>query len=807
MAEGVRPDHAAARSPLVAWLAEVRAADGAVVGGKGASLGELTHALAGTGALLPAGFVVTTAGYREFVAQPALARAIEGALTELREARCTTGEAARAISAAMLQGELPPGVVQAVRAAYGELCRRLGVADAPVAVRSSATTEDLPGASFAGQHASFLGVQGDAQVIEAVRACFASLFTERAMAYRQELGFDHAAAELAVVVHGMVAWPQCEAAGVIFTLDTETGFPGVVVIDGSWGVGEGVVQGIVTPDEFVVFKPSLGVATRPVIGRRAGRKLQKLVAGDQPGTTLVVDTSEAERESFCLSDVDVAQLAEWAVRIESHYGRPMDVEWVKDGASGRLGIVQARPETVHSSRLAESLRSFVLLERGEPIVHGASVGTAIAAGAARIVTDLAGAAFRDGEVLVTRATSPDWVPLMRRAAAIVTDTGGRTSHAAIVSRELGVPAVVGTQDATARIDGGEEVTVCCAEGREGTVYRGHLAFEAREASLGDVPPTRTKVMMNLAIPDAAFRWWRMPVDGVGLARIEFIISEEIRAHPMALLHPERVKDAAIRQELTDLARGYSSGADYFVERLAEGIARIAAAQYPRPVVVRLSDFKSNEYADLVGGRWFEPQEPNPMLGLRGASRYYHERYREAFALECAAIRRVRSEMGLTNVIVMIPFCRTVPEADRVLEAMAGNGLARGEEGLKVWLMCEIPSNVVLAADFAQRIDGFSIGSNDLTQLTLGVDRDSAELRALFDERDPAVKSLIRSVIATSHANGITVGFCGQAPSDDPEFATFLVECGIDSVSVNPDAVLATRRVIAAAESATAAGPG
>jgi pyruvate,water dikinase len=785
----------------IAWLDSVGAGDSALVGGKAASLGELRHALSGTGAIVPEGFAVTAHGYRMFVQQPSLALALARALDALSAGKVTAAEAARAIRAAMEAAPLPAPLSEAIGAAYVQLCGRRGGRDVPVAVRSSATAEDQPGASFAGQHASYLGVVGREALLEACRACFASLYTGRAMEYRASLGLRHTGVALAIAVHAMVAWPVTGAAGVMFTIDPETGFPGAVVINGSWGVGEAVVQGLVTPDEFVVFKASLERAPDPVIARRLGNKPKKLLAGETPGTTTAVDTTDLERSRLCLSDAEAVKLARWATTIERHYGVAMDIEWARDGATGEMAIVQARPETVHAGHAAEALRRYTLTGQGTPLVRGISVGSAVASGPARVVASLEGARLQDGEVLVTSATSPDWVGLMRRAAAIVTDLGGRTSHAAIVSRELGVPAVVGTGDATARIESGTVVTVSCAEGREGRVYAGKLAFEVREARLDEIPQTRTKVMMNLAIPDAAFRWWQLPVDGVGLARIEFIISEEIRAHPMALLHPERV-DGDARQSLRELTRGYTTGAEYFVDRLAQGIAQIAAAQYPKPAVVRLSDFKSNEYAGLTGGRWFEPPEPNPMLGLRGASRYCHERYREAFALECAALRRVRETMGLTNVVVMIPFCRTVPEADRVLEEMAANGLVRGQDGLRVWLMCEVPSNVVLAADFARRVDGFSIGSNDLTQLVLGVDRDSAELGALFNERDPAVKSMIRSVITTAHANGVTVGFCGQAPSDDPDYAAFLVECGIDSISVNPDAVLRAKQTVAAAERAS-----
>ncbi|MGE0600022.1 MAG: phosphoenolpyruvate synthase [Dehalococcoidia bacterium] len=794
-------------SSFIAWLETVGRGDAERAGGKGASLGELNRIFRDSTALVPTGFVVTADGYRAFVANPNLAAAMKTALADRATGVATIEEAAWAIRAAMLATPLPVELESAVRAAYRELKRRLGSDPAAVAVRSSATMEDLPEASFAGQHASYLGVVGEDGVMNACRECFASLFTARAMSYRESIGVAHDAAALAVVVHEMVAWPECSAAGVLFTIDTETGFPGVTVINGNWGVGESVVKGIATPDEIVIFKAGLGEALLPIISRKLGNKLQKVVASDVPGATKVEATGSLERTTLCLSDAEAVQLCRWADDIERHYGCPMDIEWVREAGTGRLGIVQARPETVHGATASRPGRTYRLLEEPEPILRGASVGAAIAAGRVRVIQSPDTGVLETGDILVTSATTPDWVPLMRKAGAVVTDVGGRTSHAAIVCRELGVTAVVGTGNGTSALKTGDAVTVSCAEGSEGHVFEGELRFEVAEPPAGASPATQTKVLMNLAIPDAALRWWQLPVDGVGLVRIEFIISEEIGAHPMALLHPERIGDAAERERIEELARGGGSASAYFVDRLASGIGRIAAVQYPRPVVVRLSDFKTNEYAGLMGGRWFEPAEANPMLGWRGAVRYTHPGYREAFALECRAIAKVRNEMGLTNVVVMIPFCRTVPECDHVLAEMAANGLARGADGLQVWLMCEVPSNVVLAAEFAKRIDGFSIGSNDLTQLVLGVDRDSAELRGLFTERDPAVKWMIRSVIEAAHGAGVTVSFCGQAPSDDPDFATFLVECGIDSISVTPDTVARVRLVIAEAERRLASVPG
>jgi pyruvate,water dikinase len=777
--------------PFVVRLDDPGAGDVTLTGGKAASLARLATALAGTDALIPHGFVVTSHAYRSFMAT--------GGLPEILDAVAAGTAGAPAARAAMERQALPRDVEQAIRAAYRDLAAYEGVAAPIVAVRSSATAEDLPGASFAGQHNSFLGVAGEDGVVAACKSCFASLFTDRAVAYRERMGFDHRAVSLAVVVHTMVAWPDCEAAGVMFTLDPESGFPGVVVINGSWGVGEAVVQGLATPDEFLLFKAALQRCASPVIRRRKGQKARKVVAGPHGLGTSLVDSSPTEQAGYCINDAEAVQLARWAVTLEQHFGCPMDIEWVKDGATGRLGIVQARPETVHGRAAPSVAQSYIVHQPPDPIVRGIAVGTSVATGVARIVTHADMSRLAPGDILVAPSTSPDWVPLMRSAAAIVTDLGGRTSHAAIVSRELGVPAVVGTGDGTRAIRDGDVLTVSCAEGSEGRVYPGRVPFDIETIAVEAVEEAYrapVRLMLNLSIPDAALRWWRLPVDGVGLARIEYIVSEWIRAHPMALLHPERIDDAAVRARLDALAADYPSGADYFVDQLAQGIALLAAAQHPRPVVVRLSDFKSNEYAGLIGGRWFEPTEANPMLGLRGASRYYHERYREAFSLECQAILRARSEMGLDNIVVMIPFCRTVPECDRVLAEMAANGLARGVEGLRVWLMCEVPSNVVLASEFARRVDGFSIGSNDLTQLALGVDRDSADLRALFDERDPAVQSMIRSVVLAAHAAGITVSLCGQAPTDHPEFAAFLVDCGIDSISVSPDAVGRARRAIA-----------
>jgi pyruvate,water dikinase len=582
-------------------------------------------------------------------------------------------------------------------------------------------------------------------------------------------------------------------AGVMFSIDTETGFDKVVLIDAAWGLGENVVQGAVDPDEYQVFKPLLSQPSLvPIIEKKLGEKAQKMIYardGDRP--TRNVPTSKAERSAFVLNDQDILALARWACVIEDHYGCPMDMEWAKDGESGELFIVQARPETVQSRKEATAFKSYRIKSKGRKLVTGLSIGDAIVAGRACLIDSPRDIGrFVDGAILVTQTTDPDWVPIMKRAAAIVTDHGGRTSHAAIVSRELGLPAIVGAGNATEVLHGDQEVTVSCAEGDEGFVYEGRAEFETEELDLQSVPATRTHVMLNLANPAAAFRWWRIPADGVGLARMEFVVSNHIKVHPMALVHYDALKDEEAKRTIAELTRGYDDKTEYFVDRLARGLARIAAAHYPKPVIVRMSDFKTNEYADLIGGAAFEPKEENPMIGFRGASRYYSPRYQAGFALECQAIRRLRQDMGLDNVIVMIPFCRSTKEADRVLAVMAENGLKRGEHGLQVYVMCEIPSNVILAKAFAERFDGFSIGSNDLTQLTLGVDRDSAELAELFDEQDEAVKWMIESVIREAHKAGAKVGLCGQAPSDHPEFAEFLVACGIDSMSVSPDSFIA-----------------
>jgi pyruvate,water dikinase len=784
----------------VVQLERLGAADLATVGGKNASLGELIRHLTRAGVRVPGGFATTAHAYREFLAQNHLVPAIRRHLASWQDGTMALAAAGEAIRDLILSGEWPAEIAEAIRRAYRDLSIDSGGGEVAVAVRSSATAEDLPTASFAGQLESFLNVSGEQALLDTCRRCFASLFTDRALVYRREHGFQDLDVALSVGVQRMIR-SDLGSAGVLFTLDTETGFPGVVLIDGAFGLGESVVQGTVDPDQFVVFKPLLADHRLvPILQKRLGAKRTKVVYGVDGSGTRSVDTESREREAFTLDDQEILTLARWAVAIEEHYGRPMDVEWAKDGRSGEIFIVQARPETVQSRRKMAALRSFRLRESATPLTSGIAIGDAIAAGE---VCLLAGAEdiarFRDGCVLVTAVTDPDWVPIMRRAAAIVTDHGGRTSHAAIVSRELGIPAVVGTGDATRVLADGQTITVSCAEGERGRVYEGRLDFEESVLDLSAVPAATTPVMMNIASPESAMRWWRLPASGVGLLRMEYIVNDLIGIHPMALARFDSLADGPDKKRIAELTRGFADRTRYFVDRLARGIATIAASRHPAPVILRLSDFKTNEYARLLGGAAFEPAEENPMLGWRGASRYYGEGYREGFALECRAIRTVREEMGFTNVRVMIPFCRTPAEADAVLAALAENGLRRGENGLEVWVMCEIPSNVILAEEFAQRFDGFSIGSNDLTQLVLGVDRDAARLAHLFDERNEAVKRLLRDVIRRAHRSNRPVGICGQAPSDHPEFVAFLVGLGIDSISVTPDRVVATLQHVAEAE--------
>ncbi len=787
----------------VMWFSDLRREDGAKVGGKNSSLGEMVRALASQGVKVPDGFATLSDAYWAFLDANDLRDVIAECIGEWEDGAASLAETGAAIRKAFLKSTWPDDVADDIRAAYRELSQRYGMKEADTAVRSSATAEDLPDASFAGQQESFLNVSGEDDLLDACRRCYASLFTDRAISYRKAKGFDHFEVALSVGVQKMVRSDK-GGAGVMFSIDTETGFDKVVLIDAAWGLGENVVQGAVDPDGYSVFKPLLDKpGAKPIIDKRLGGKKQKMIyAGSGERPVRNVSTSAAERAAFVLDDDEIVQLARWARDIEAHYKCPMDMEWAKDGETGELFIVQARPETVQSRREASEIRTYTITKKGKRLVSGLAIGDAAVTGRVSVIKDVKDIGkFVEGSVLVTETTDPDWVPIMKRAAAIVTDHGGRTSHAAIVSRELGLPAIVGSGNATEVLGDDQDVTVSCAEGDEGFVYEGIGEFDVETLSLDDLPETRTQVMLNVGNPAAAFRWWRLPADGVGLARMEFVISNAIKIHPVALTRFDQLRDEDARREIEELTRGYEDKPQYFVDRLARGLARIAAAQYPRPVIVRMSDFKTNEYAGLVGGAQFEPHEENPMIGFRGASRYYSDRYRDGFALECRAIRMLREEIGLDNVVVMIPFCRSLREADQVLAVMSENGLTRGENGLEVYVMCEIPSNVILAPEFAKRFDGFSIGSNDLTQLTLGVDRDAGDLASLFDEQDAAVKWMIGHVIEAARKARAKIGLCGQAPSDHPEFAEFLVSCGIDSISVTPDSFIAVKRAVARAEEA------
>jgi pyruvate, water dikinase len=800
-----------AATPYIRWFRDLSLSDLPLVGGKNASLGEMFQELAPLGVRIPDGFAVTATAYREALdgadAWPTLHRLLD------RVDKTDVNSLARAAAQArdiVYAAPMPPAVEKQLRAAWRELVAQSGP-DLSVAVRSSATAEDLPTASFAGQHDTYLNVQGEEMLIDAVKRCQASLFTDRAISYRIDQGFDHFKVSLSVAVMQMVR-SDLASSGVMFTIDTESGHPDFVFITGAWGLGENVVQGNVDPDEFYVHKPTFRQGFRQVLRRTLGDKQVHMVYA--PGRTRepVVNrpTPKADRRRFCLSDADVMELADAAIKIEDHYSRragehrPMDIEWAKDGPDGALYIVQARPETAASRRSATLLEEFSLDGPGTVCATGRAVGSRIATGPVRLVTDGRHlSAFKPGEVLVADTTTPDWEPVMKTAAAIITNRGGRTCHAAIVARELGIPAVVGAEHATEHLRDGQTVTVSCAEGAVGHVYEGALPFTRKVSDLTELQRPKTRIMVNLGNPELAFQTALMPSDGVGLARMEFIINEHIKVHPMAVLHPERITVLAVREQVQALSAGHADGASYFVERLAEGVGTIAAAFYPRPVIVRLSDFKSNEYAALLGGRDFEPHEENPMIGFRGAGRYIHPAYAEAFALECRAMKRVREDMGLSNLKLMVPFCRRLDEARGVLAAMAAHGLVRGQgpqgHELEVYVMCEIPNNVLLIDEFSQLFDGFSIGSNDLTQLTLGVDRDSAIVADSFDERDPGMLKMLKLAVEGARRNHRHSGICGQAPSDHVEIAQYLVELGIDSISLTPDRVLQTMQAVSEIE--------
>jgi pyruvate,water dikinase len=784
-------------STYVKFFEEFGIDDVPVVGGKNASLGEMYQKLSDKGVRVPNGFATTADAYRYALDQTGAVKLLHEALDDLDPSDVTDlARRAKQAREIVYGAGLPDDLAAEIVAGYRRLQQEYGE-DVRLAVRSSATAEDLPTASFAGQQETFLNVHGEESLLDACRRCFASLFTDRSIHYRVDQGFDHYEVALSIGVMKMVR-SDLASSGVMFSLDTESGFRDVVFITGAYGLGENVVQGAVDPDEFYVHKPTLARGHRTVLRRLLGDKAVKMIflEGETGATTRNVPTPKNDRERFCLSDDDVLELADNAVVIEEHYHKPMDMEWAKDGLDGKIYIVQARPETVASQREANVFENYILEGDGEIMVEGRSVGEKIASGTARVIDSVAHLAeFQPGEVLVADSTTPDWEPVMKTASAIVTNRGGRTCHAAIIARELGVPAVVGTGNATTTVPSGTLVTVSCAEGDSGRVYRGAVGFHVERSDVGDLARPKTKIMINLGNPDLAFKTSFLPNDGVGLARMEFIISESIRAHPLALIHPEKVSDPVARAAIGRLVQNYPSGEAFFVERLSEGIGTIAAAFWPKPVVVRMSDFKTNEYASLLGGADFEPLENNPMIGFRGASRYAHPAYEEGFALECKAMKRVSEQMGLTNVVLMLPFVRRVAEAELVLARMAQFGLRRGENGLEVYAMCEIPNNVILIDQFSTYFDGFSIGSNDLTQLTLGVDRDSEIVAFDYDERDDGVKAMIRLAVEGCRRNKIHSGLCGQAPSDYPDMAAFLVELGIDSMSLNPDTVLKTTRQV------------
>lgn len=793
---------------FVKWFEDIGAKDVALVGGKNASLGEMIGNLSAKGVNVPLGFAITSEAYRYVVEKAGIGQKIKEALAGL-DTQDMKGLAKRGAKVRRLirSADCPPDLEAEIRDAYREMEKKYG-RDVDVAVRSSATAEDLPTASFAGQQMSYLNVQGEDDLISKVMKCFSSLFTNRAISYRVDKGFDHLSVYLSVGVQKMVR-SDLSSSGVIFSIDTESGFSGVIYITAVYGLGESLVQGIVSPDQFYVFKPTLKEGFRPIVEKKLGSKQEKLVYKGYGAGTSQRKVKVEEQKRFALSDDEVLTLAKWTCIIEEHYSLPMDIEWAKDGLSGELFVVQARPETVHSQKNSALLTTYVLEERGKLLLTGEAVGTRIATGEVNVIDGSEEIhRFKKGQVLVTDMTDPDWEPIMKIASAIVTNKGGRTCHAAIVSRELGVTCVISTVNGTEVLKDGSRVTVDCSQG-QGRIYLGDLKYRIEEVEVSKLPRTHTKIMMNFGIPEGAFVQGQIPNDGVGLAREEFIINSYIGIHPMALIDYSKLKKAArdngrLKEVIDEIDRrsiGYKDKKQFFIDNLAMGIAKIAAGFYPNEVIVRFSDFRTNEYANLIGGHLYEPVERNPMIGWRGASRYYDNRFKPAFGLECQAIRKIRDEMGLTNVNVMVPFCRTPEEGRKVIKAMEGFGLKQGGNGLEVYVMCEIPSNVILAEEFADVFDGFSIGSNDLTQLTLGLDRDSELVAHIFDERNEAVKRLIKQVIEAAHRHKPRrkIGICGQAPSDFPEFADYLVECGIDSMSLNPDVIMATRLNIAEAE--------
>jgi pyruvate,water dikinase len=776
----------------VLWLKDLRLSDLAQVGGKNSSLGEMIGQLAGLGVSVPGGFATTADAFKAFIAHNDLHQRIYDKLAtiDVEDVPALTRAGAE-IRGWVIDAPLQPDLDKDIREAYAQLCADAGTTDIAVAVRSSATAEDLPDASFAGQQETFLNVTGADDVVHKVKEVFASLYNDRAIAYRVHHGFAHEDVFLSAGIQLMVR-SDVGASGVLFTLDTESGFRDVVFVTASYGLGEMVVQGAVNPDEFYVYKPTLKAGKPAILRRSLGSKQLRMVYSDAPGERVrTEDTPAGLRSKFSISDADVQELAKQALVIEQHYGRPMDIEWGKDGNTGKLYILQARPETVKSRAHATQIERYALQQRGDVLAEGRAIGSKIGSGVARVVRSLDDMnRVQPGDVLVADMTDPDWEPVMKRSAAIVTNRGGRTCHAAIIARELGVPAVVGTGNALDTIKDGDPVTVSCAEGDTGYIYAGALPFERTTTDLGNMPPAPLKIMMNVANPDRAFDFGQLPNAGIGLARLEMIIASHIGVHPKALLEYDR-QDASTKAKIDARIAGYASPVAFYVERLKEGIATIAASVFPKPVIVRLSDFKSNEYANLLGGSKYEPHEENPMIGFRGASRYVDPSFKDAFALECQAVKKVREDMGLDNVWVMIPFVRTLEEGRKVVEVLRENGLAQGENGLKIIMMCEVPSNALLADEFLEIFDGFSIGSNDMTQLTLGLDRDSAIVAGLFDERNPAVKKMLSMAIQSARAKGKYVGICGQGPSDHPDLAQWLMEQGIESVSLNPDTVVDT----------------
>lgn len=780
----------------ILWFNKTGIKDVPLVGGKNASLGEMYSKLTQYGVMVPNGFSVTALAYDYFIQKTGVREQIKKILRGLDTSNIKNlQERGKAVREAILAAEFPEDLKAQIISGYQELSKMYGSKAVDVAVRSSATAEDLPDASFAGQQETYLNIEGQKELLDACRRCMASLFTDRAISYRHDKHFSHFKVSLSITVQKMVR-SDLATSGVMFSIDTESGFRDAVLINATYGLGEYIVQGMVNPDEYYVFKPKLLAGYNGIISKKLGSKNKKMIYNTQSSgsgkNTKNMPVERRDQNRFALTDREINQLARWAIIIEKHYQKPMDMEWAKDGKTNKLYIVQARPETVRSQDDANTLIEYRLVGSGHLLTSGAAVGNRIGQGKVRVIKDVRGiGSFQQGEVLVTEMTDPDWEPIMKKAAAIVTDAGGRTCHAAIISRELGIPCIVGTKDATRKIKNGQSVTVSCSEGEQGKVYQGILKFEIKQTNLKNFKQPRTKIMMNIGNPETAMQESFLPNQGVGLAREEFIISSYIKVHPMALLQFQKVKDEPTRRVITDMTAAYASKSRFFVEKLSEGIARIAASFYPKDVIVRLSDFKSNEYANLIGGKYFEPVESNPMIGWRGASRYYDPKYLAAFRLECQALVRVRKEMGLDNVKIMIPFCRAIDEGKKVLKILAEHGLKRGKDGLEVYVMCEIPANVILADQFADIFDGFSIGSNDLTQLTLGVDRDSELVAHIYDERNQAVKSLISQVIQKAKAKHCKVGICGQAPSDFPDFAQFLVREKIDSISLNPDTVIKT----------------